>query len=98
MPALLGMSSGLSVDDPALDPPGVTPGRLPEVTPGGGGGGVEEEAVLSPHSRHQMICFLHQRAKFSLELFYLCPFWSPADISARQDMSRGLAYYSMRKQ
>ena len=39
LPALLGMSSGLSVDDPALDPPGVTPGLLPEVTPGADGGG-----------------------------------------------------------
>ena len=40
LPALLGMSPGLSLDDPAgPDLPGVTPGRLPEVTPGGGGGG-----------------------------------------------------------
>ena len=40
--ALLGMSSKVSVDDIAgIDLPGVTPGRLPEVTPGarGGGGG-----------------------------------------------------------
>ena len=40
--ALLGMSSKVSVDDIAgIDLPGVTPGLLPEVTPGawGGGGG-----------------------------------------------------------
>ena len=34
------MSSNISVDDAAgLDLPGVTPGLLPEVTPGAGGGG-----------------------------------------------------------
>ena len=50
LPALLGMSSYLSVDDPAgLDPPGVTPGRLPEVTPGtGGGGGGGGGAFVAP--------------------------------------------------
>ena len=74
-PPDFGMSSYLSVDDPAgLDPPGVTPGRPPGVTPGlggGGGGGVE----LLSHLLDLLPCSFRQRAKFSGESSFLCPFW-----------------------